>query len=93
MLIFFKMADMKVKKDSVCNVDENGTQRKQKNCWTFSLAICLAQRSSPEVKLFEIVAAMPLICTTMFRAKVAPSLFTDARELKPCEPESVDFHM
>ena len=35
----------------------------------------------------------PLICTTMFCAKLAPSLFADARKLKPREPESVDFHM
>ena len=33
----FEMADMKVKKDSVCRWKWEGT--KTENCWTFSLAI------------------------------------------------------
>ena len=117
MRIFFKIADMKVMKDSVCRWKWDATKTeklldvfisyKRQKCgegveWKpeFGLSanirdclFCLDQRSKPVVKLFEIVAAIPLICTRIFRAKLAPSLFTDARKLKPRGPESVDFHM
>ena len=54
---------------------------------------CIAQRSSPVVKLFEIVAAIFINMHNNVCAKLAPSLFTDAQKCKPRERESLDFAM
>ena len=117
MRIFFKMADMKVKKGSVCRWKWDATKtekllgvfisyKRQKlgegGEWKpeFGLSanirdclFCQPKEAALWSSCSKSWQLFPLICTTMFRAKLAPPLFTDARELKPREPESVDFHM